>query len=602
MPFASALMPSIQIGLLSAITALEGFPTVSHYFNLKLASRLGLERYEQLCGHRGHMTGEWLFSVSAFGTEISDDESEFLAAFPKEAEWLRERVGLDTAALRELRHAILPDFIDACCSEFEGTTYDVIGFSSTFQQNVASLALARRIKQRWPHIHIVFGGANMEGDMGVEHARAFTFIDHVVVGEGDITFPTLLQQIRQGNVTPMQGVARREAGDVLFTGQSAPVTDLDKLPTPDYAAYFEQAQQLGLPTVRRLPFEASRGCWWGAKHHCTFCGLNGAGMSYRAKTPARVLAELSELSVRHRLHAFDATDNILNNHFVDDLFDELAARKSDFEFFFEVKANLKREQIRRMYQGGVRRIQPGIESLSTNVLRLMRKGSTMLQNVRVLKWCRHYGIHVNWNLLCGFPGEQAKDYLDTLEVIRCIQHLQPPDGFTRIWLERFSPYFKDCDSYPIHDIRPEASYRFVFPSHVALREIAYFFDYEMDGTAIGDAVFAVEDAVTAWKRAWETSPADTLTFTRLPDGIIVEDRRGGKHVRYDFDGALGLLYEHCGDTARSLSQLIAFLAEFGPTPQADDVRGALETFCSAGLMVRESDGFLAVALPRNRHW
>ena len=73
--------------------------------------------------------------------------------------------------------------------------YSVVGFSSTFQQNVASLALARRIKERFPMVKVVFGGANFEGEMGPEYVRAFPFIDYAVVGEGDMAFPALLRNI-----------------------------------------------------------------------------------------------------------------------------------------------------------------------------------------------------------------------------------------------------------------------------------------------------------------------------------------------------------------------------------------------------------------------
>ena len=48
--------------------------------------------------------------------------------------------------------------------------------------------------------------------------------------------------------------------------------------------------------------------------------------------------------------------------------------------------------------------------LSTHVLKLMRKGTSMLQNLRLLKWCRYYGIEVAWNLIWGFPGETEEDY------------------------------------------------------------------------------------------------------------------------------------------------------------------------------------------------
>ena len=52
----------------------------------------------------------------------------------------------------------------------------------------------------------------------------------------------------------------------------------------------------------------------------------------------------------------------------------LAARRLHLELFYEVKANLKKAQVRLLRDAGVRVIQPGIESFSTRVLDIMRRG------------------------------------------------------------------------------------------------------------------------------------------------------------------------------------------------------------------------------------
>ena len=78
------------------------------------------------------------------------------------------------------------------------------------------------------------------------------------------------------------------------------------------------------------------------------------------------------------------------------------------ELFYEVKANLKKAQVRLLRDAGVRVIQPGIESFSSNVLARMRKGVKGLQNIQLLKWCKEFGITPHWNLLWGFPQTPAK--------------------------------------------------------------------------------------------------------------------------------------------------------------------------------------------------
>lgn len=606
MPFASAAMPSIQVGLLTAVAEQAGFSTDAYHFTLDLADRIGPDAYELLCGHRGRMTGEWLFSTAAFGSEVSHDDEEYLRAFPEELQWMCESAGLSARQLSTLRHETLPRFIDDCSRVVDWGAYGVIGFTSTFQQNVASLALARRIKQLWPGVHIVMGGANMEDVMGAEYVRVFPFIDYAVVGEGDMVFPELLRALADGCRPSVRGVLQRSECGAVTGEQAAPVTDLNALPFPKYDEFYQRAETLGLEPLPRLPFESSRGCWWARKSQCTFCGLNGLGMSYRAKSAGRLLSELNELGRRYGVRQFDATDNILFPRHIGDVFGTIAQEKTDFEFFYEVKSNLTRDQLRSLHRGGVRRIQPGIESLSTHVLALMKKGATMLQNVRLLKWSRYYRIRVNWNVLTGFPGETSDDYRRQLRVLKQISHLEPPSGVSRIWLERFSPYFVDAASYPIHDVRPEASYAFVYPPHVDLTKAAYFFDYTMDDTVAPQELHSTDDWIAEWRRSWSAAAAtDTLTYAKTSDGIVVTDRRGRERpLEYTFDGALGAMVEQCSDTFRSVSELSQQLAASIPDRELepDEVRGALDELCRVGLMVSEDGHYLSLALPINPNW
>ena len=193
MPWAGAGRPSIQIGLLRAICERAGFPTDCFHLNLELAARLGVAVYEPLCEHRGHMTGEWLFSVAALGADADHDDEAYFAAYPEEIAWLTRDIGQGPGYLSSLGrreglaglHRRLPGDVGGLAAP-PGWSGSPRAFS---KRCLASLALARRIKECCPEVNIVFGGANMDGEMGPEHARAFPFIDYVVVGEGDQVFP-----------------------------------------------------------------------------------------------------------------------------------------------------------------------------------------------------------------------------------------------------------------------------------------------------------------------------------------------------------------------------------------------------------------------------
>lgn len=609
MPFASADRPSIQLGLVGAIARTSGHFADLYHFNLDLSAQLTPHVYERLCERRAHMTGEWLFAPAAFGSEAPRDDEAYFAAFPGDFAWARSEIGKEEEFFADLRHRTLPAFIDECLDAVDWSTYDIVGFSSLFQQNVASLALALRIKSRCPDVRIVFGGANMEGDMGIEFCRAFRCIDCVVSGEADEAFPALLRALAR-NIEPVgiPGVILRGDDGMPQGTQALPVHDLDRLPKPSYEAYFQRATELGLLTDYKetwtLPYETSRGCWWGQKHHCAFCGLNGEGMGFRAKSPEHVLGELSALAREHRICSFMVVDNILPLKYIDSVFGELARRKLDYIFFYEVKSNLTRDQIERLYRGGVRRVQPGIESLSTRVLSLMNKGCTMLQNVRCMKWCAYYGIGVNWNLIWGFPEERREDYERQLHALKCITHLEPPIGSGRIWLERFSPHYTD-PTFPVLNMRAEASYEYVYPVGVDLMKAAYFFDYEMDNTLPREALEETHAFLEQWRETWSSGDRHSLTYRRTEDGILI-DRNRGVDERYShlITGPNALIYEYCTETMRTPAQVSAYLrdesAEFDFS--TDEVRAALDEFSHARLMLDEEDRYLSLALPMNPNW
>jgi magnesium-protoporphyrin IX monomethyl ester (oxidative) cyclase len=90
--------------------------------------------------------------------------------------------------------------------------------------------------------------------------------------------------------------ADRDKELVAALAPRASVQDLDQIAIPDYNDYFqtlESCPKIAPYITRGMFVETSRGCWWGQKQHCTFCGLNGAGMTYRSKSPERVVREFS---------------------------------------------------------------------------------------------------------------------------------------------------------------------------------------------------------------------------------------------------------------------------------------------------------------------
>ena len=131
-----------------------------------------------------------------------------------------------------------------------------------------------------------------------------------------------------------------------------------------------------------------------------------------------------------------AVDNILDMRYFRDVLPRLRDRPLGLTLFYETKANLTKAQVQLLRDAGVLAIQPGVESLSSHVLQLMRKGVTALQNIQLLKWCSQYQVTAAWNLLYGFPGETVEDYEALAGTLDALWHLPPPHAVGAVRMDR----------------------------------------------------------------------------------------------------------------------------------------------------------------------
>lgn len=596
MPFGGADRPALGLSLLKAALARAGLGCDLHYLNLAFAHRVGLARYERLSMLDGRqLRGEQLFAEAVFGPgwpTAPGPAPGQPVAFGQSDLWD------DPEAWPALSAAVAP-FLEACLASIPWGQYTLIGFSTTFEQNLASLALAKQIKQRWPAAVIIFGGANCEGEMGLELHRQFPFIDLVCSGEGDQLFPIVARQVLAGAApAPMPGLITRVGGVSRTLGNGAPpIADLEALPYPDFDDFFAQYAHSGLEAadLLMLPVETSRGCWYGAKQHCTFCGLNGATLAYRSKRPARAVAEINHLVARYQVTTLAATDNILDLSYLATVAPALAERAEPLSIHYEVKANLRRDQLEALRQAGIDRLQPGIESLSTPILKLMRKGCTALQNLQLLKWASELGIAVAWNFLMGFPTEPPEAYARMAAQIPALVHLQPPQGYGLIRLDRFSPYFDAPERHGMVNVRPAEGYARVYPfPEPVLRRLAYYFEYDhADGRDPRAYTGPLIDALCEWHAQY--TPFG-LTYALEGDTLVLRDRRPkAKRAGARLTGARRALYAAL-DSARPLSAAAAQVRAQGHRLTEARLRAHLQEWEEAGWVAREDEAYLSLAV------
>jgi ribosomal peptide maturation radical SAM protein 1 len=610
MPFGGYRQPSLALGLLKATLAPLNVRVTVLDATLTFAGMLSPDVYEVISTWRAEdLLGDWVFAG-----HLPRSTPGAIAAASVE-EYLEQVLGGGAPEHRvpyfgkppltpQLRSQLLGareqagELLDACLAELLALAPTIVGFTSMFHQTAASLALAGRAKAAAPDVLVVFGGAACRGEMGADLLRSFPDVDAVAGGEGEPVLPELVRrQLAGESLAGIPGLLVRQADG---SPSSASPVNLDTLPHPDFGDYFERLFDGPLKAgfIPRLPFEASRGCWWGEKSRCTFCGQASEALTYRSKSAPRALDELQALTERYSGCPVVVTDEIVPPAHLDDFLPLLPARLPDLEIvYFEVRPDLSRHHLELVAHAGVRRVEAGIETLSTPQLKLMRKGTNLLQNVQFLKWARELGLHVVWNLLWGLPGEDPGEYERMAALVPLLTHLQPPNSVGAFRLDRFSPFFERPVEHGLEHLRPypAAGYVYGLPEERLSRLVpSLAFDYR-DGQPVELYTTPLAERVEAWKEAW---PHSVLAYADHGDSLVLFERRPG----FDgeeltvLDGVHRALYLAC-DAARTVGSLARQLGEEVGAPLRDgDLEQALVELVETGVMLHEGSRYLSLAL------
>ena len=633
MPFASARMPSLALTQLKSVmdASYAGqLRTDIYYLNQDFAQFFGSTLYHSIAlgSHQRTGLGEWIFRQAAF-PDLPDNSTEYLERFycpdgPLMRTYARESVGPFTAESVEaryhgLRHTVsekrqlLDAFLDQLIARYQLDQADLVGFTSMFTQTCASLAMARKLKELCPNITTVMGGANCESPMGQEIVMNAHHIDYVFSGPALKSFPQFVSywlQGRQRTCDQIPGVFSR--ANVLLqqttdaTGRRTyrdPVgQDLD-INTPielEYTSYFQHLRSTFPDTLAQacVFFETSRGCWWGERAQCTFCGLNGLTMNYRAMQPSRAVSLVNGLIERYAdiCTTFQAVDNILPRSFLTDVLPHVK-RPPHVTIFYEVKADLSDAEVEVLARAGVHTIQPGIESLATSTLKLMRKGTSAMQNIRLLKSCRRHGVVPVWNLLVGFPGEAEKVYQQYLRIIPLLTHLQPPSGIFPVRFDRFSIYFAQPERYGL-DLRPAGYYALTYPfDEASLNNLAYYFKDDHEDAEYRRTMLhwlgPLRTCVSLWIQSWEgreRAARPRLEYATGSDVTTITDSRTGERVEHVIAAATTAVLEELAQPHR-----LGDLAKI-PHLQHVDIEQEVAHLQKLGLLFEEDGRYLSLAL------
>lgn len=607
LPFASLKLPSLALTQLKYVLDAQFTDRVAAqvlYLNHDFARYMGVELYQYIAvdmeaPYNGF--GDWFFRQAAFPHVADNTEIYFQRYFPHRNEQNQSLKRL----IQEKRQG-LEQVLDGFIARYELDERDLVGLTSMFSQNVACFALARKIKERNPDVLIVMGGANCETPMGQEIVKNVEPVDFVFSGNALKSLPGFVEACLDGDMERrdrLTGVFSKSncatGGPTGLVGEELP---LDVPMALDYEPFLDALERnfpdAGIEPI--LLFETSRGCWWGQRAHCTFCGLNGMSMSYRAMSPeiARKLIR-SLFGYSSRVSRLQCVDNIMPKYYPAEVFAQLDT-PANMRIFYEVKADLSDEDMQILSRARIKEVQPGIEALATSTLKLMRKGTTVFQNLRLLKNCVIHDIFPDWSLLVGFPGEGEEVYRKYVADIPALVHLPPPSGVYPVRPDRYSPYQVRAKEYGL-ELRPADFYELVYPfSKESLENMAYFFrDYNFAAEYFRVMVewFAgVREKVEMWRSRWNREDhalPPLLYLSQAEDSTAVHDSRTGETRvhRISEVGRQALQYleqpKRKSDLAAELSHVPGF-----------DLARELAALEDLRLVFQEGDRLMSLVLPR----
>lgn len=255
-----------------------------------------------------------------------------------------------------------------------------VGISITYPtQVIAAFTLARVIREQFPDLPIILGGATLSKMFKKlkEAPELLSDVNYLVLYEGETALLRLLDALEKGKpLSSLPNLAIVEEGRIVETGVNH-VEVLDDLPAPDFDGL--PLDQYWSPKVVPL-LNIARGCYWGKCAFCTFSaatwGKERKRKDYRFCSPGKVARDIEALSKKYGTDCFNfAIDAMPTSHLLK-LSETLTESGVSITWDSEVRLEkgFTADTCRRLYESGCRHLRFGFETACDRVSDLIRKG------------------------------------------------------------------------------------------------------------------------------------------------------------------------------------------------------------------------------------
>ncbi len=274
-----------------------------------------------------------------------------------------------------------------------------------------------RLIRRHTQAQIVVGGPAISvlGCRALQHIDA----DFAVLGEGEESFPALLEQITgERDYAKVPGVCVRDPAQSKRAVAPKRAEGFGPSGMQRWLRNWRAYQRQGAT----WPIQSKRGC----PLHCTYCTYPGIeGRSLRHRPPEEIVAEIRQVQRAVNPRCFEFIDSVFN------LPESYAIELCEAVIRSGLKVNLttmgvnprflSSELLRVMQRAGFNSLMITPESASDPVLEAMKKGFCRDDVIRAAELVRRSEISSMWFFMLGAPGETCDTAEETVSFAE--QHL-----------------------------------------------------------------------------------------------------------------------------------------------------------------------------------
>jgi ribosomal peptide maturation radical SAM protein 1 len=584
MPWPILNRPSIQLGALkSFLKADENINVQTFHPYLEVAKLIGPDAYHFIS------LESWV-SEALYGAVLFPEKRDNARALVhKELKNRSNKFNFDTVCQQ------LEEHINQWIERNDWSAFQLVGFSVCFNQLISSLTAASFFKKKYPDLPIVFGGSSCIPEMAPGLFDHFS-IDYMIGGEGENPLFHLCQML-QGKVAEMAPGIYSRGEKINYECISVNQVDLDQLTLPDFDDYFSEMKAFypEQPFIPTIPIEFSRGCWWGK---CVFCNLNLQWKGYRSKTATTMIEEVKGLTQKYGSLDFTFTDNVLPYKDGRLFFEKCRVLKKDYSFFGEIRANQRGTYLQTCKTGGLDSIQVGIEAFSETLLKRLKKGVSVIENIAIMRDAAAYGVTLDGNLIIDFPGSTVKEVEETLNVLDFVLPYHPLTTAS-FFLGHGSPVDYDCTQYGITAVMPHANMKKIFPEEILADLSCLVKGYRGDRQHQRTMWNPVKKKVKRWQEFHAKQEKSCRPLLSMRDGgdflLIRQVMENGKVLHHRLRGVSRSVYLACCEinTLGNIEQQFETLSEMA-------IVSFLNDLVNKKIMFSQDHKYLALAISTHR--